>query len=118
MSEPSLHDSALRFFLSHQGEHLSHDRVRLLGRCVGHLSDTFGVSQRAAEDAALLALAEFEGRGQHAYIDVDRCTSFAVFVTDPDSGLRWMLTARDLAAFARQQRAPWSPAAPPVARAG
>ncbi|GIX37996.1 MAG: hypothetical protein KatS3mg127_1235 [Silanimonas sp.] len=98
-----LRHAAQRFYLRHQGEHLSPDRKRLIGRCVQHLSEAFGVSQRAAEDAALLAFAEHEARDLAAYIDLDRSTSYAVIVADPARGKRLVLTARDLLELARQR---------------
>lgn len=102
MSDRHLHESALCFYARHQGEHLAPDRKRLIERCAEHLSDTFDASMRAAEDTALRAWGEIESRGQRCYIDLDRSTSYAVFVQDPDTGVRKVFTVNDLVALMKR----------------
>lgn len=103
MSQPNLHEVAIGYLLVHQGEHLHHDRQRLVDRCAAHLraASTDGCTTAAAQLIALKALGEVESRGTNAHIDVSNSTSFAVLVFDHVNRRRYAFTAADLVRLAR-----------------
>lgn len=84
--EQTLHCAALGYFFEHQGEHLEHDRVLLIDRCVSHLIETKNVSQREAEIATLQAYGEHNSKACGAYVDMSLTTSHSVFIRDFRTG--------------------------------
>lgn len=87
---------AAKFIQDNNGQHLSTDRLLLLGRTANHLEETMGCSRYTAERAAVRALAEYECKGVKAYIDVNESTSYAVFVKDAVTKRSRMFTVKDL----------------------
>lgn len=104
MHDQNLHESALRFYARNQGQHLVADRKKLIERCTDHISFTFNATALAAEDIALRAFGEFESRGERCYVDISRSTAYAVFVTDPETGIRRVFTVADLVAMIPKPR--------------
>lgn len=103
MSQINLHEVAIGYLFAHQGEHLASDRHQLVKRCTAHIieSATDGITTAAAQLIALKALGEIESRGNNAHVDIGNSTSFAVFLTDPVSRIRYAFTAHDLVRLAR-----------------
>lgn len=99
MSLSKMHDAAIRFFARHGGEHLHHDRERLIERCANHLADTYGMTLRNADCVARQAWGEREARNQHCYFDLSRSTSHMVILNDPHTGTWRMLTVADVLAI-------------------
>ncbi len=91
-----LHTIALTFLERHHAEHLSHDRRHLIERCITHLMEVQELSASTAEDIALQAIGERESRDRREYIDLDRTTSYVVFLRDPLTGRKRVFTAADL----------------------
>lgn len=104
MSQSPLHEVAVSYLLAHQGEHLIHDRPLLVGRCVTRLLE-LGASAEDANVVALQALGEIDARGNGAYVDANRGTSFAVFVVDPVQKSQYAFTAADLVRIGREHAA-------------
>src|SRR4051794_34274374 len=94
--EQNLHLLALAFLEQHQAEHLTPNRRLLVERCVSYLIDTAEVSAHTAEDAVLQALGEIESRQHREFVDLSRTTAFAVFIQDPLTGCKHVLTVADL----------------------
>lgn len=105
MSQTNLHQAAIGYLLAHQGEHLHRDRHHLLSRCTDHLRETHSVSDVSARVATLTALGEIEARGKEVHIDLNRTTSYTVFVVDPASKTRVAFTAASLLRLARAELA-------------
>lgn len=101
MSQNNLHEVAIGYLLAHQGEHLSHDRPRLVERCTDHLQEQ-GTSREAANLIALKAIGEIEARGNSVHVDLSQTTSFTVFVVEPATGRRIAFTAFQLLRIARE----------------
>lgn len=99
MNTTELQQEASRFYAVHQGQHLSHDRMRMIDRCAVHLAERFQAAHAAAEDAALKAFADFDTRTERSFIDLEQSTSRIVFVNDPLTGLRRAFTVSDLVAL-------------------
>lgn len=97
----NLHTIALTFLEQHHAEHLSHDRHRLIERCITHLMEVQDLSASTAEDIALQAIGERESRDRREYIDLDRTTSYAVFLYDPLIGRKRVFTVADLMRLVR-----------------
>lgn len=96
-------DAALVFVRRHAGEHLSHDRLKLLQRCRQHLVDLFpSMAVRHAEELSLQAVAEAEVSGQ-ARFDLDASTSHVLHLLDGD-GLRIVVTIADVIDLLGAQR--------------
>ena len=85
-TEQSLHYAALAYFSQHQGEHLDHDRLLLIDRCVSYLIETKSVSQRVAEISTLQAYGEHASKACRAYVDMSLTTSHSIFVRDTRTG--------------------------------
>ena len=102
MAECTLHNAAIRYLLTHQGEHLHPDRQRLVARCADHLMES-GISADTANTITLQALGEVHARATTAHVDMTRSTSYAVFVVDPVSKKTVCFTAADLVRMAREQ---------------
>ena len=94
--EQTLHYSALAYLVKHQAEHLEHDRILLIDRCVAHLMDTRNVSQREAEIASLQAYGEHESRECKAYVDMSLTTSHTIFIRDVRTGRLRVFTVSEL----------------------
>jgi hypothetical protein len=101
MSQTTLHEVAIGYLLTHQAEHLAHDRHYLIERCAEHLQG-HGATVERAHIVALQALGEVETRATKAHIELTHCTSFAVFVVDPVTRARIAFTAADLIRLARE----------------
>jgi hypothetical protein len=101
MSHTNAREEAIGYLLAHQAEHLHHDRNLLVHRCASYLRDQHGLSNEAAATTAMQALGELDARATNAHVDMERSTSFAIFVIDPVSGLRTVFTAGDLVRLAR-----------------
>lgn len=106
MSQQNLHEVAIGYLLAHQGEHLSHDRARLVKRCADYLREIAvdGCTRAGGELIALQALGEVEARGNAAHIDLRQTTSFTAFVVDPVSRMRFAFTASDLVRMGRDRQ--------------
>ena len=100
MSQTTLHEVAIGYLLTHQAEHLTHDRQYLIERCAAHLLE-HGATVERANIVALQALGELDTRATKAHIELTHCTSFAVFVVDPVTRARIAFTAADLIRLAR-----------------
>jgi hypothetical protein len=94
--EQTLHYSALAYLMKHQAEHLEHDRILLIDRCVSHLIETRDVSQREAEIATLQAYGEHGSRECKAYVDMSLTTSHTVFIRDVQTGRLRVFTVAEL----------------------
>ncbi|WP_158935284.1 hypothetical protein [Burkholderia sp. S171] len=85
-TEQTLHYAALGYISQRQGEHLDHDRLLLIDRCVSHLIETKNVSQRVAEIATLQAYGEHDSKACKAYVDMSLTTSHSIFIRDVRTG--------------------------------
>jgi len=94
--EQTLHFTALNYIVKHHGEHLEHDRILLVDRCVTHLMETRTVSQREAEVATLQAYGEYDSRECKAYVDMSLTTSHSVFIRDSKTGRLRVFTVAEL----------------------
>lgn len=101
MAPNLLHQTAIDFLLAHQAEHLSHDRTLLVDRCITHLTGKGLATSVVAEVTTLQALGDIASRSTGAHVDLDKTTSYAVFVTDTH-GKRVVFTAQDLLRIARE----------------
>jgi hypothetical protein len=99
--EQTLHYSALAYLVKHQAEHLEHDRILLIDRCVTHLMDTRNISQREAEVATLQSYGEHESRECKAYVDMSLTTSHTVFIRDVRTGRLRVFTVSELIALVK-----------------
>ena len=115
MPPSTLHDTAIAYLLTHQSQHLAHDRNLLIKRCAMNLLGKHDdvISEKAARLIALQALGEIESRGNNAHVDLSTSTSFAVFVVDPVTRGRFAFTAHDLIRLAREHAS--QAAAPSIA---
>lgn len=101
MARDTLHQTACAFLFAHQGEHLSCDRQLLVNRCIDHLCLVRAATRIVAEVATLQALGDIQSRSTGAHVDLDKTTSYTVFITDPASGKRVCFTAADLLRLSR-----------------
>lgn len=101
MARDTLHQAAVTFLMAHQAEHLSCDRQLLVDRCIEHIRLVGPATRAVAEVATLQALGDIASRSTGAHVDLDKTTSYAVFVTDPASGKRACFTATDLLRLSR-----------------
>ncbi|MCY1414718.1 hypothetical protein D3C76_906870 [compost metagenome] len=92
----NMHKAAV-FFLDSQIEKADRPcRSKLINRCISHLVDTDDLSLGVAEDIALQALAEIEGRNTGFAVDLVRTTAHAVFIVDPRTGSQRCFTIGEL----------------------
>ncbi len=96
-----IRDTARRFITLHIGEHLHRDRCHLVDRCAKRLTETWEISHERAVQVSVQMLGEVEAKGSPAYVDLNRTTSHAVFVSDPANNRVVVFTAADLLAMAR-----------------
>lgn len=101
MSHTKVREEAIGYLLAHQNEHLTHDRNLLVSRCAAFLQARFGLNDDRANVISLQAIGEIDARATNVHIDMERSTSFAVFVVDPVTGIRSVFTAGDLVRLAR-----------------
>ena len=101
MAHDTLHRAAVAYLLAHQGQHLSCDRALLANRCIQHLQHHHATTRVVAEVAALQALGDLASRATGVHVDLDKTTSYAVFLVDPASGKRVCFTATDLLRLSR-----------------
>lgn len=69
---------------------------QLLGIASDYLQAAFGASKAAADEAALLAWSELEGRRSRCHVDLQVSTPHLVFVVDPVAGTRRPVPVVDL----------------------
>lgn len=96
----SLSERALVFIRQAQGSKPTAHHNDLLARCAAHLQVIHYASDTTAEAAAAKALAEYECRGNRAYIDIDASTSQFLVVRMPESGKSLVFSAAGLARIA------------------
>lgn len=84
MSTNPLYTLAIEFLQLHQDEHLTPDRHRLMARCAYHLIDRTKASLDEAKDVTFQAFSELTSRNCQSYINLDRTTSYALFINGPD----------------------------------
>jgi hypothetical protein len=101
MASNPLHQAAVDFLLAHHGEHLTPDRRMLIERCIEHIRTEHAATRAFAEVTTLQALGDIASRSTGAHVDLDKTTSYAVFVTDTH-GKRVVFTAQDLLRIARE----------------
>jgi hypothetical protein len=101
MASDTLHHIAITFLMAHHAEHLSCDRKLLIDRCIEHVSLAGAATRIVAEVATLQALGDIASRSTGVHVDLDKTTSYAVFVTHPVSGERVCFTAADLLRLSR-----------------
>lgn len=101
MARDTLHQAAITFLMAHHAEHLSADRQLLVDRCIEHIRLVGPATRVVAEVATLQALGDIASRSTGAHVDLDKTTSYAVFITDPASGKRACFTATDLLRLSR-----------------
>lgn len=77
---------AANFIAKHQGEHLSADRIKLIGRCIDHLMATLSLSRQTATVAALQAYAETQADVSRWRIDPALSTPVCLFLFNSDTG--------------------------------
>jgi hypothetical protein len=68
----------------------------MLERCVAHLMALCNCSKRTAETHAAQAVAELVSRRSRVSFDMDRSTSYALFVVDRASGTTRVISAAEL----------------------
>lgn len=103
MRTTPLYNLAFQFLQQHEGEHLAHDRQRLVARCVDHLVSSAVASHDTARDVTLQACAELACRRRMEYIDCDRTTSYALFLVDAE-GKKQFFTVPELISLIDQAR--------------
>lgn len=101
MASNPLHQAAVDFLLAHHGEHLTPDRRMLIERCIEHIRTDHAATREVAEVVTLQALGDIASRSTGVNVDLDRTTSYAVFVVDPTTGKRVCFTAQDLLRLSR-----------------
>lgn len=101
MARDTLHQAAITFLFAHQGQHLSCDRQLLVERCIEHLRSSGLATRTVAEVVTLQALGDIASRSTGVHVDLDKTTSYAVFITNPVSGERAYFTATDLLRLSR-----------------
>lgn len=106
MARTTLHETAVSFLLAHQAEHLSCDRHLLVDRCINNLCNTSMATRVVAEVTTLQALGDIASRSNGVHVDLDKTTSYAVFITNPVSGERACFTAADLLRLSRDHALP------------
>ena len=79
-----LHTLAIEFLQSHQDEHLTPHRDRLVVRCANHLMIRTNATLDEATNVARQALCEVTSRDCQSYINLDLSTSYALFISGPD----------------------------------
>lgn len=84
----NLYTLAINFLQQHKDEHLDPARPLLVERCTSHLIDAGGASFIDANDTSLQALGELDSRGRPEYVDMDKTTSFALFLNDREGRQR------------------------------
>lgn len=105
MSHTNAREEAIGYLLANQNQHLNHDRNLLVGRCAAFLQERFGLDADRANVVSLQAIGEIDAKATNVHIDMQRSTSFAVFVVDPCTGVRIAFTAGDLVRIARAEAA-------------
>lgn len=100
MSINALACIAMSFLRDHEAEHLTHDRPRLVDRCITHLVEKCAVSKDKAKTATVQAYGELTARHSKVSIDCGRTTSFTLFMTD-EQGNQIVLLAADVARLAK-----------------
>lgn len=99
--QDTLRAAATRWYDLHLGEHLHRDRTLAAARCTEHLINVWNADAALATTLSLQVLGTIESRSTGAYIDIDRSTSHALFLVDPATGWRVMLSAVDVVRLAR-----------------
>lgn len=101
MASNPLHQAAVDFLLAHHGEHLTPDRRMLIERCIEHIRTEHAATRAFAEVTTLQALGDIASRSTGAHVDLDKTTSYAVFLVDRTTGKRVCFTAQDLLRLSR-----------------
>ncbi|SAI47578.1 Uncharacterised protein [Bordetella ansorpii] len=77
----------------------------LLSRCANHLMAICRCSQRTAETYAAQAIAELASHRSSVAFDIDRSTTYCLFVNDRASGTTRAISAAEVLALLRQAEA-------------
>jgi hypothetical protein len=101
MARDTLHQAAVTFLMAHHAEHLSCDRQLLADRCIEHIRLIGPATRVDAAVVTLQAMGDITSRSTGAHLDLDKTTSYAVFITDPASGKCACFTATDLLRLSR-----------------
>lgn len=104
MQTTPIYSLAFDFLQAHQGEHLAPDQHLLVSRCITQVIDKANASYETAKDATLQAFGELSARGRREYIDMNRTTSYALFIVDA-TGERRAYTLAELLRLIDQAKA-------------
>lgn len=96
ISESDLAIHAMEFVRCRFSESADTPRQRVLERCISFLMNLAYISQARAETLAATALGEFESARAGVSFDVDRSTSYVVFLHDPSTRALRAVTAAEL----------------------
>jgi len=82
---------------------------KLLERCTAHLMSLCNCSKRTAATQAAQAIAELASMRSRVSFDMDRSTSFALFVVDQANGVTRVISAAELVLLLQRAEANGAP---------